>query len=44
MASVYSIGVQASSPMSAMAALTLEFRRTVTDTSAPPRIAAATLG
>ena len=43
-ASVYSMGVHASSPMAAIAALTLGSRRTVTDTSAPPRTAAPTVG
>ncbi len=43
-ASVYSIGVQASSPIVAIAALTLGSRRTVTETSAPALSAAAMLG
>ena len=42
-ASVYSIVVHASSPMLAIAALTLGSIRTVTDTSAPPRTAAPTV-
>ena len=37
---VYSMGVHALSPIAAIAARTLGSRRTVTDTSAPPRIAA----
>src|SRR6476619_6832326 len=44
MASVYSMGVHACSSMAAMAALTVGSRRTVTETSAPPRIAAAQAG
>lgn len=43
-ASVYSIAVHRSSSIAAMAALTFGSSRTVTDTCAPPRIAAATVG
>ena len=41
---MYSMGIHASSPIVAMAALTFGSRRTVTDTSAPARSAADTLG
>jgi hypothetical protein len=44
MASAYSMGVHPSSGIAAMAVLTFGSSRTVTDTSAPPRIAADTVG
>ena len=44
MASVCLMGVHASSPMVAISALISGSRRTVTDTSAPPRSAAPTVG
>jgi hypothetical protein len=43
-ASVYSIGVQASSWIDAIAHLMVEVRRTVTDTSTPARIAGPMVG